>query len=114
MANFSTDITVMINEGVLVPKCGRIRFVYNKSGVLEGDLDNLGLSERAYNCARRGKIMTIEDIGKRWNELGRLRGAGVKTVKEIKNKYVSYYYNRLNDEERKQFWRDVVEATNNI
>ena len=42
-----------------------------------------------------------------------LRNSGVKTVKEIKNKYVAYYYDNLSsNEERQQFWLDTYDATN--
>lgn len=114
MRDFKDDMVVLLHEGVIAPKCNRIRFIFRKSNVLEGDLDNLELSERAYNCLRRGKITNIKDIVEKWDELGRLRGAGAKTIKEVKNKYLSYYYSHLDEEECDRFWKDTIEATNDI
>lgn len=55
-----------------------IKEVYKKG------IDELCLSTRATNCLKRNNFTTIEDILDRQSELYKLRGAGVKTVHEIK------------------------------
>lgn len=114
MTDFQRDMEVMINEEIFNAKNGKVRFMYRFPERMYGTLDLLELSERAYNCCCRSHISTIEEVGRRWNELGKMRGSGVKTVKEIKNSYINYYYSQLDDEERKDFWRDAVEATANM
>ena len=111
MTDFARDLSVLIDEGCIAPKGKIIRFSFAHPDRLEGNLEMLGLSERAYNCCRRSRIDCIEDVNERWGELVRMKGAGKKTVKEVRNKFLSFYYDTLNDEERKQFWRDTVRET---
>lgn len=111
MTDFRTDLEILINEGCIAPKGKSLRFVFNHADRLTGSLENLGLSERAYNCLRRSNIDDIEGVSEKWDTLGRMKNCGAKTVKEIKNKYLAFYYDMLNEEERKQFWRDSIAAT---
>ena len=112
MNKFTSDMEVLINEGVFEANNGNIRFVFRYGNRLKGTIDNMGLNERAYNCLRRNGIFNIEGISENWNSLGKLNGMGKKSVKEIKNRYLEYYYGLLNnEEERKQFWRDTLKAT---
>lgn len=113
MTDFQRDIETIIQNGGLVAKNGKIRFWFRNGNILTGDIDKLDLSTRAYNSLKRAHINRIEDIHERWDELGVLRNLGAKSVKEVKNKYVAYYYDSLKtDEERKQFWLDTYDATN--
>lgn len=112
MTNLQRDLEVLINEGVIAPNHNTIRFVFRYSRRFKGSLEYLGLTERAYNCLRRAGVDCIEKLDAKWNELDRIKNCGVKTVKEIKNKYVAYYYDTLeSDEERKQFWMDTINGT---
>ena len=113
MTDFQRDLETMIAYNVIAVKNDKIRFFFRHGNILTGDIDKLDLSTRAYNCLRRANISKIEHIHERWDELGVLRNSGVKTVKEIKNKYVAYYYDNLSsNEERQQFWLDTYDATN--
>ena len=112
MNNFQRDLEYLIDEGAIAPNGKNVRFVFRYPNRLKGELGILGLNDRSYNCCRRNKINKIEDITARWNELGRMRNAGQKRVKEVKNKYVQYYYSTLdNAEERAEFWRDTINGT---
>lgn len=111
MTRFKKDLEVLINEGFIAPSNNSIRFVFKYSNRFKGDISFLGLSDRSYNCLRRNKISDISLIDSMWENLYNLKGAGIKTVKEIKNKYVEYYYNLLNEEEKKDFWTDTIKAT---
>lgn len=114
MTDFQRDLEVLINEGVIAPNGKQIRFVFKYGNRFKGELELLGLNDRSYNCLRRNKINDISEISERWNELKKLRNAGTKTIKEVKNKYIAYYYDTLSDEEKKEFWIDTITATANM
>lgn len=114
MSDFTRDLTILINEGVIATNDGNIRFVYRYPERMCGGIEALELTDRSYNCCRRNGISTIEEIGAKWKTLGNMRSSGIKTVKDVKNKYVQYYYSLLSEEERKDFWRDTIEATINM
>lgn len=113
MNRFQRDVETLINEGFIAGNNGKIRFVFNVKKVRD-ELGVLGLNERAYNCARRKGYHNCIDILEHWDDLARMKGAGIKTIKEIRNKFLAYYYGELNEEEKKQFWRDTIEATINM
>lgn len=115
MNNFKSDLTKLVNEGILVPNNGTIRFVFRYSNRFKGELDCLDLNTRAINCLRRAGIHNVEQLGERWDSLSRIRNSGAKTVREIKNKYISYYYSLLKTEEdKKEFWEDTIKGTYSI
>ena len=111
MTYFQRDLEYLINEGVFASKRGQVRFVFHNRNILKGELELLNLDERAYNTLRRNKIDTIEQVTEKFDDIFRLKGAGKKVVKEVKNAYLQYYYAMLNPEEREQFWKDSIEAT---
>ena len=111
MRDFQRDFEYLINEGVIAAKDGKIRFATKE---MKGDILLLGLSDRAYNRMAQNGIRTIEKLYNRFDEIGNIRGVGVKVIKEIKNAYVAYYYDTLSYEERKEFWRDTVMQTINM
>lgn len=112
MSNFKKDLETLIDNGIIEPNHMKIRFVFKYGNRFKGDLRNLDLSERGYNCLRRAKIDDISQIDAKWDDLKTIKSAGVKTVKEIKNKYIEYYYDTLDcEEDRKEFWRDTIIAT---
>ena len=111
MTDFQRDIEYLIDNGMLAAKRGQIRFVFRYSNRFKVVLEELDLSTRAHNCLKRAKINYINEIGDKWDTLNRIKNSGVTTVKEIRNKYLWFYYDRLDEDERKQFWRDTIEAT---
>ena len=112
MTDFQRDMEMLIDNGIIIPNGKKIRFVFRYPNRLKGGLEELGLNDRSYNCCRRSKINTIEDVTERWDTLSRMKGAGSKTVAEVKNKYVQFYYSTLdNADERAEFWRDTIKGT---
>ena len=111
MADFKKDLSTLIKNGALIPNNGTIRFVFRYKDKFNDNIDELNLGERAYNCLRRAKIDTIENVGEHWDNLGEIKQCGLKSVKEIKNKYLSFYYNSLNKDKRMEFWKDTIKAT---
>lgn len=110
MNNFQRDFEVIV-QNVQFINNGIIRFQMNHMDRMVGSVDNLNLGERAYNTLRRNKIHDIPTLASRLANLGGARGAGKKVVREVKNEFLAYYYSLLDEEERKQFWRDTFEAT---
>lgn len=111
MTDFQRDLEVLINEGMFAGKRGKIRFIFKYPDRMVGDIRDLGTNERAYNAMRRNKIEDIKEIDSHWDSFGNLNGIGATSIKEIKNKYMQYYYDKLNEEERKEFWRETIKAT---
>ena len=114
MTDFQKDMETLINNDVLVGKRNKIRFVFRHEDRIDRDIDELLLSTRSYNCLRRAGITCIKEVGDNWNNLNKMKVTGKKTVKEIKNAYMSYYYDNLDKKEKEQFWIDTIEATLNI
>lgn len=110
MTNFQRDFEIIAqNADVTVDH--NIIFRFRKSQRIENlDIGNLGLEARGYNGLRRNKIDKIGQILDRWDELQTLNYVGVLTVKAIKNAVVAYYYETLDANEKKQFWRDAFVA----
>ena len=111
MTDLQRDIEVLINEGILT-ETDTIRFYFRYPKRMTGRIEKMYLGERANNCLRRAGIDSISQIRQNWDDLGKIRNSGKKTVKEIRNAYISYYYDLLNERERKEFLRDMVEFTN--
>lgn len=73
-------------------------------------LDDLQLSQRAYNCLRRAGIHTvgsiIEAIQK--EELFKVRCLGAKTYKEIRIIVLEYGFSCMSDKEKRNFLKDLL------
>lgn len=110
MTDFQRDFEVIINNVDIVNN-GTITFPVKQMDHMYGSIECLGLSDRAYNALQKNRIVTIPELTKRFDELDELSGIGKKSRKEIKNAYIAYYYLKLDDEQRKQFWRNVVRLT---
>lgn len=115
MKGFKKDLTTLIEEGIIAPNKETIRFVFRNNNIFKQEIGYLELSTRAYNSLRRANITTVEKIGDNWDNLNNLRGMGATSVKEIKNKYLAFYYSSLDTEEkRNEFWADTITATINL
>jgi len=108
--DFMRDFEVVVSNVDFINN-GTIRFQFNHMEKVNESLDSLEIGERAYNALRRNKIHDIPTLVSRMNNLNGVKGAGKKIIKEIKNEFLRYYYSKLSEEERKQFWRDTYEAT---
>lgn len=54
--------------------------------VLETKLESMKLSNRAINCMKRLQCVTVEDFIDNQYVVAKVKGCGVKTITEIKNK----------------------------
>lgn len=112
MSNFRNDLEKLINNGTLTANKGKIRFVFKYGNRLKGSLDDLDLNTRGYNCLRRNGIHDIKAVSERWDDLYKLKGSGNATIKEVKNRFLDYYYSTLNsDYDRAEFWMETINAT---
>lgn len=107
MSRFTDDfITILVFADVT--KYKNYRFIIPN---FKGDtpIEALDLSMRAQNSLKRKGISTFEQL--RTAELKKIWGCGIGTIKEIRTKFLSYIYDRLSEEERKDFWKRTFEAT---
>lgn len=65
------------------------------------DLDDLNLSVRAWNCLRRAKIDTVQDIVDNYDNLNRVRNLGERGCNEVLEKIKPYVEISTNDKQRK-------------
>lgn len=111
MTDFQRDMEI-ITSNVDIVNNGTIRFIMRyRSRIDDASIGELNLKQRSENVLLRGGIKTIGAIFNNKERLAGLRGSGKITVKDVLTAAMSYYYDQLDDEERKQFWRDTVEAT---
>lgn len=107
MTDFQRDmVTILATADVKSHKDWR--FVMNHFLPNE-PVDSLNLSVRAENCLKRTGVKTFGQLTK--TNLHKIRGAGIGTIKEINTKLLSYMYDTYTDEQRQQFWRDSIKAT---
>jgi len=58
--------------------------------IVNVDIDELNLSVRAWNCLRRAKIDTVQDIVDRYDNLNKVRNLGQRCYDEITEKIKPY------------------------
>ncbi len=77
-------------------------------------IEDLALSVRSYNALRRSNVKTLGDLIERLNEgmVKKIRNLGSKSYSEIQTKILVYGYERLNDTEKTEFFRKLLE--NNV
>ena len=74
-------------------------------------VDDIDFSPRANNSLKRAGIFTIGQVIDLIADDGllRIRNLGKKTQNEIKVRIMMFGYNRLNENEKKRFFYDVVD-----
>ena len=107
MTDFIRDL-IVIRENANVPAYQRYRFIINNFNP-NTSVDVLELSVRAENALKRSGVTTFEQL--RHCNLAKIRGCGANTIKEVRTKFMSYHYDKMNDAQRKQFWEDTLKAT---
>ena len=68
----------------------------------------LSLSQRATNVLCRNKIDSIGLLMDKMEKLHMMRNCGETTAKEIKNAFLQYWYNFIDDEDVTKFWMDFM------
>ena len=72
--------------------------------ILNVDIDNLGLSVRAWNCLRRAQLNTVQDIVDNYDRLKFVRNLGQRSYDEIIKKIKPYVseLSKENDSDEKK------------
>lgn len=111
MTDFQRDLETIVTN-TEVSNNGTIRFVMRYRSRIDNDnITNLDLIPRAENVLLMNGIETVKQLFNNLNKVSGFKGSGIKSVKNINTALMSYYYDRLNEEERKEFWRDAADAT---
>lgn len=105
MGKFKQDFDAKIKQGY---KANGNLLQISVFGADDISIDVLNLSVRADNALKRASIKTTTDIISRWNDLNKIRGLGVGTVREIKNSVLNYYYENMTDAQRETMWQKIV------
>ncbi len=82
-----------------------------KQSVIDMSLDELDLSVRSYNGLKRANINNVGDIVNiimSKGDLYGLRNIGAISNINIIETVLCLAYNRLNDTEKEEFWRNVI------
>lgn len=106
-SDFTRDMKVIL-ENADVPRYQRYCFVI-PNFTPDTSVDVLDLSIRAENSLKRRGVHTFAQLNE--CDLRKIRGCGLGTIKEINTKFMSYLYDRLNAEQRKKFWKNTFEMT---
>lgn len=107
MSNFEKDLQAVVEKtGVQFP-FGRIKMRFLNVDRTES-VDCLILTERAKNALKRSKIHTIGDLSDHLDTIAKVRGVGIGTVKDIKTRFVEHCYDRMNSDEKLEFWSYAV------
>ncbi len=104
------------NNGVVATLYGvfgksvNVRVPFSKKAC-EAGIDEIDFSVRASNSMKRAGIFTVGDAIDLIADDGllRIRNLGKKTQNEIKTRIMEFGYERLNTNEKKIFFLDVIE-----
>lgn len=107
MDNFEIDLMVLVNEGFRFKTGKAIQFkLFNVDDV---PIDEIPLNNRAFNALKRNKYETVGQVVDNMWKLPKANSVGTKTLKEIKNSILRFAYNRMDDNQKRQFWMEVME-----
>ena len=100
--------------GYMLSKAGRkeeytFPLIFDKN-LRERGISELNLSQRAINVLCRSKIDSLGLLMDKFNKLNQIRNCGTTTVKEIKNAFLQYWYNFIDEEDVSKFWEDFMVA----
>lgn len=107
MTDFIRDFEV-IRANANVPDYKTYKFIISNF-TPDTPVETLDLSVRAENALKRSGVKTFAQLNE--CNLVKIRGCGKGTIKEIRTKFISYFYDKMTDAQRKQFWKDTYEAT---
>lgn len=106
MSEFEQDLMKLVNEG--------FRFKGSNlhcklKGISNRLIDEPELPTKAYNWARRKEIKTIGEFIENITAFANSRGIGEKTLKDTKNKILQFAYEKMNQTNRQEFWKSILE-----
>ena len=104
--DFADDLGYMLSK---VNRKSKYTFplIFDKE-LKERTISELDLSQRALNVLRRAKIDTIGLLMENIEKLHMLRNCGETITKEIKNVFLQYWYNSIDEEDVSKFWEDFM------
>lgn len=73
------------------------------------DIDMVGLGNKGHNLLKRLSINTIGEVVEKWNTLGKLRGMGDITRRQIQNAIVNFMISEMSDDELVEWFGYLVE-----
>lgn len=74
------------------------------------DIEYLNLETRSNNVLRRYHVNDMGDLMDHFKDLAKYRNCGKNSVKEIKEKFLQFWYERLSENQVKMFWEDFAKA----
>ena len=77
-------------------------------GLRDVSIAELKLSQRAVNVLGRNKIDSLGLLMDKIERLNLLRNCGETTSKEIKNAFLQYWYNYIDEEDVSKFWENFM------
>ena len=82
-----------------------------KHSIRSTDIDELSLSVRSQNALRRAGLNTLGQVSEALSAdtVAHIRNLGKKSLNEIKTKILCYAYDQLNDTEKQEFFRFVIQ-----
>lgn len=108
LSQFQTDAVTIIAYTGIMPHRLKFRLVYNEK------YENKSIEEILLETTEMRLVMSIGlrtfgDVIERWNTLSddimKIKGIGNATLKRFRTKFISYYYETLNDREKILFWK---------
>ena len=105
------------NENGLIPtlygvfgKSVKINIPFSKKAC-DTEIDVIDFSVRALNALKRAGMFTIGDVIESISreELSKIRNLGKKTVNEIQTQILMFGYDKLNKQERADFFYKILE-----
>lgn len=106
MTDFVRDTNTLTQTGHIT---GGLRFKLHIDDSFEAtNVEVLSVKQRSMNVLHQQGINTLGKLMESWADLYKFHSCGATTVKDIKNALMSYYYDGLSTEERKQFWREAL------
>lgn len=109
--DFSEDLMTVLMAADEFPS--KIQFPISLNQEMEGaDIEHFVETARAANALRRNKIHTAKSVLEMFDQLDCIRNLGIKSVKEVKNGFLNWYYGSLEETKVKEFWNDFVQMNN--
>lgn len=103
--NFTEDLTLVLEAADEIP----VKLSFPLGVTTEQKMESIDTfisSNRATNALHRQQIHTAGNLIDKFDEIGRIRNLGEKSVKEAKNGLLKWYYNSLDANGISEFWND--------
>lgn len=105
--NFAEDLTAVLVGYNFDPQ--RIKFpIKMNSDLRSRGIGYLDLNKRSVNVLAKIEVKDMQGIIDNFDTIKDIKGAGVAVVKDIKNKFIQWWYERLEEKEMKAFWKEFV------